>query len=347
MKMKPIEWLDGAIRLLDQSKLPLEESYIQTADWRVLADAVRTMKVRGAPLIGITAAYAVALAAAEFSRSSRSDFRPSLERVLQDLARTRPTAVNLFWALDRMGQVLHAAEGPEAAPGALLAEALSIHRDDRLRCARISSFGEKLIREGSSVLTHCNAGALATGGDGTALGIIRAAHAKGNIANVFVDETRPLLQGARLTAWELMKEGIPATLITDSTAGALMAAGRIDCILVGADRIAANGDTANKVGTYSLAVLARYHGVPLYVAAPTTTIDPATATGGSIVIEERAAAEVTEVLGRAVAPVGVRVYNPAFDVTPGALITAIVTDEGIRRPPYAFSQPATAGPGRT
>lgn len=337
MKSKSIEWLGGSVRLIDQTKLPLEEFFIQTSDWREIAGAIRGMKIRGAPAIGIAAAYAVALAALETSGSPPGDFERRIDSVIAELASTRPTAVNLTWALERMKRVLRSSGRAEEAAPALVREAVVIHEDDRERCRMISRFGATLIGQGSRVLTHCNTGALATGGEGTALGIILEVHRMGRVGRVYFDETRPLLQGARLTAWELMKEGVEATLITDSTAASLMAARLIDTVVVGADRIAANGDTANKVGTYALAVLARHHGIPLYVAAPTSTIDPSLASGSGIPIEERPAEELTVIHGRAVAPPGVRVYNPAFDVTPGDLITAIVTEEGIEKPPFDFS----------
>ena len=339
MKNNPLEWLGDSLRLIDQSKLPLEESFIETSDWRAVSGAIRTMKIRGAPAIGIAAAYAVALAALESRGCAREEFRLCISRVMGELHSTRPTAVNLSWALERMKRVLDSCDTVMEAVWVLREEAILIHEDDRERCRRISRSGATLIGEGSRILTHCNAGALATGGEGTALGIILEAHRMGKVAMVYVDETRPLLQGARLTAWELMREGVESTLITDSAAASLMAARKIDSVVVGADRIARNGDTANKVGTYALAVLARHHRIPLFVAAPTSTIDGSIPDGSGIPIEERPASEVTEIGGRSVAPEGVKVYNPAFDVTPGELITAIVTEEGIRRPPFDFSSP--------
>jgi methylthioribose-1-phosphate isomerase len=323
----------GAVVMLDQTQLPGRTVDLRCSRWQEVAEAIRQLAVRGAPAIGIAAAYGVALAAQTSGATDLDELRADVDRACTGLAAARPTAVNLSWAVELM-------RARSAAPHAdadtlrsqLAATAGRIHRDEVDRCRRIGDQGAELIRSGAQVLTHCNAGALATGGYGTALGIIRSAHRRGGALHVWVDETRPLLQGARLTAWELEREGIPATLITDSTAGWLMAQGKVDVVLTGADRIARNGDCANKIGTYGLAVLARAHSIPCYVAAPTSTIDPGLPSGEEIPIEHRAAVEVTGVH----APEAVGVYNPAFDVTPAHLIAAIITEEGVHRPPYAL-----------
>ncbi len=316
-QFEPIEWSasNGALRFLDQTLLPGEVHYIETDDYRIVADAIHRLAVRGAPLIGIAAAYALVLAA------RRSD---DLRAAAEHLAATRPTAVNLRWALDRV----LAAVDPEA-------DAIRIHDEQRAADIRMGELGAALIPSGATVLTHCNAGSLATGGIGSALGVIKTAHWQGKGIRVLADETRPLLQGARLTAWELQQENIPHEIIADSAAAGLIARGRVQAIVVGADRIAANGDTANKVGTYGLALAAQAHGVPFYVAAPISTIDTATRSGDDIQIEERAAAEVLAFAGRDVAPAGSGACNPAFDVTPAALITAIVTERGVLRPSFS------------
>jgi methylthioribose-1-phosphate isomerase len=322
-----------AVVMLDQTQLPGRAAELTCTRWQEVADAIRRMSIRGAPAIGIAAAYGVALAARTSAATGLDELRADVDRACAGLASARPTAVNLSWAVERMRARAAAPHAdPDALRGELAAAAERIHRDEVDRCRRIGDHGAELIRSGAQVLTHCNAGALATGGYGTALGIIRSAHRRGGALHVWVDETRPLLQGARLTAWELEREGVPATLVTDSTAGWLMAQGKVDAVLTGADRIARNGDCANKIGTYGVAVLARAHSVPFYVAAPTSTIDPGLPTGEQIPIEHRAAVEVTGVH----APESVGVYNPAFDVTPAALIAAIVTEEGVHRPPYAF-----------
>jgi methylthioribose-1-phosphate isomerase len=315
--LSPLRWQDGRLELIDQRRLPAEEVWLSFGDYLEVARAIREMVVRGAPAIGCAAAFGYALGVrAGVPR----------EEVLATLRATRPTAVNLFWALDRV----HRAADPEA-------EAIAIWRDDIDRCLRIGEHGARLMPDAGAVLTHCNAGALATGGYGTALGVIRAARAGGKQIHVLADETRPFLQGARLTAWELARDGIPVTLITDNMAGALMARGEVQAVVVGADRIARNGDAANKIGTYSVAVLAREHGIPFYVAAPLSTVDLATPEGGRIPIEERAAEEVTHLQGVRVAPAGVAVRNPAFDVTPARLIRAIITEAGVAEPPYQES----------
>jgi methylthioribose-1-phosphate isomerase len=312
---------DGALVLLDQTRLPAERTERRYADWPEMVEAIRGMVVRGAPAIGIAAALGAAVAA----RRGRAEF----EAACEGLAAARPTAVNLRWAVDRM-RAEAAGVGDDVLAQHLEQAARELHREEVERCVAIGDHGAPLLGDGARVLTHCNAGALATAGYGTALGVVRSAHARDPRVTVWVDETRPLLQGARLTAWELAEDGISATLVTDSMAGWLMAQGKVDAVVVGADRIAANGDAANKIGTYALSVLARAHGVPFYVAAPTSTIDGSLASGAEIPIEHRAPAEVAGESG----PAGVDVYNPAFDVTPAANITAIVTELGVHRPPY-------------
>jgi methylthioribose-1-phosphate isomerase len=306
-------------------------------DYHQMAAAIREMRVRGAPLIGIAAAYGMALGAQHIETSSMNDFLAQLRPIAAALAATRPTAINLSWALKRMTLAAEAAADPQAAREALVAEALHIHQESADADRRLGQHGAQLIPVGSAVLTHCNTGSLATGGYGTALGVIRTAWEQGRLSRVYFSETRPLLQGARLTAWELARDGIPATLIPDSAAGFLMRRDAIACVIVGADRIAANGDVANKIGTYTLAVLAKEHAIPFYVAAPTSTIDLATASGDQIPIEERPAEEVTTFAGVAVTPAGIEALNPAFDVTPHSYIAAIISERGIAREPYARS----------
>lgn len=317
--------------LLDQRALPVEETHLVYTDWRAVAEAIQTMVVRGAPAIGIVAAYAVVLAA-------RADGpRPeALQTALTALAATRPTAVNLFWALRRMtARLVALADIPApAALDALEAEAIAIHDEDRAMCAAMGHHGAALLPDAARVLTHCNTGALATGGDGTALAVIRRAWRDGRLARVYADETRPFLQGARLTAWELHRDGIPTHVITDAMPAWLMARGDIDAVIVGTDRIAANGDIANKIGTYGLAVLAAAHHLPFYVVGPTSTLDLATPDGAAIHIERRPDREVTHIGPTRVVPEGVAVENPAFDVTPAHFVTAIITEHGVIRPPY-------------
>ena len=321
-QVQPIEWRSGVLRILDQTLLPGEERYIETTDWRDVAGAIRRLAVRGAPLIGVTAAYALALAARHGD---------DISAAADALAATRPTAVNLRWALVRV----HEASRGDAVRAE--AEAVRIHEEQIASDARCGELGAALIESGATVLTHCNAGSLATGGIGSALGVVKTAHWQGKRISVLVDETRPLLQGARLTAWELAREGIPHEVIVDSAAAGLIARGHVQAIVVGADRIAVNGDTANKVGTYGLALAAQAHGVPFYVVAPASTIDISVANGGGIVIEERDADEVTSFASMRTAPDGTAARNPAFDVTPASLITAIVTERGVMRAPYAAS----------
>jgi methylthioribose-1-phosphate isomerase len=330
-----VEWIQGAVRLLDQSRLPEHVEFLDCRDYRAVADAIRELKVRGAPAIGVTAALGVALGAQAIPATEFPAFAQALLPICDHLGATRPTAVNLFWAIDRMKTKLASlsAQAVPAVKAALLAEAQAILEEDIALCKAMGRHGAELIANGQTVLTHCNAGALATAGYGTALGVIRSAWEQGKKIQVIADETRPVLQGARLTAWELMQDKIPVTLITDNMAGSLMRQGKIQLCVVGADRIAANGDVANKIGTYSVAVLARAHGIPFYVAAPYSTIDLKTKTGADIPIEQRNALEVTTIHGsHPVAPAGVAVYNPAFDVTPAELITGIITERGVFKP---------------
>jgi methylthioribose-1-phosphate isomerase len=334
----PLRWHDGELRLLDQTRLPAAEVERPCARWEEVADAIRTLVVRGAPAIGVAAAFGVALAARQSAARTFEGLLEDLEAAIRGLGATRPTAVNLFWALDRMRRVALASEplSLDTIRARLLAEAETIREEDLRANRAMGDHGAALVPPGARILTHCNAGALATAGYGTALGVIRSAHALGKVALVWVDETRPVMQGSRLTAWECVREGIPHRLIADVAAASVMARGEVDLVVTGADRIAANGDTANKIGTYALAVLARHHGVPFYVAAPFSTIDPALPAGARIPIEERDAAEVRTVGGVATAPGDSPVHNPAFDVTPAALISAIITERGVFRPPYRF-----------
>lgn len=332
-----LEWVgdtDGCLRLLDQTLLPCETKTIECRSVDQVVEAIRALRVRGAPAIGVAAAYGVVLGMREASAASRSLFDERLRAITQQLSESRPTAVNLFWALDRQRKVSE--RQPTAPPSdvlvALLSEARAIEVEDHAMCAAIGRHGAELLKESDAVLTHCNAGALATAGDGTALAVIYAAVAQGKKIRVFADETRPLLQGARLTAWELARRGVPVTVICDSMAAAVMRQGKVQAVIVGADRIAANGDTANKIGTYSVACLAKRHGLPFYVAAPSSTFDLSLTSGEQIPIEERSSAEITHGFGRQTAPEGVDVYNPAFDVTPAELITAIITERGIIQP---------------
>jgi methylthioribose-1-phosphate isomerase len=334
----PVRWERDRLVLLDQRLLPGRELERVYGRWEDVADAIRTLAVRGAPAIGVAAAFGVVLAARASPATTFEGLVADLEVALKGLAGTRPTAVNLFWALDRMRRALDALRGQplDAARAGLLREAQAILDEDLSGNRALGDHGAALVPPGARILTHCNAGALATAGYGTALGVVRSAHAQGKVALLWVDETRPVMQGSRLTAWECVREGIPHRLIADVAAGSLMSRGQVDLVVTGADRIAANGDTANKIGTYALAVLARHHGVPFYVAAPFSTIDPALPSGAHIPIEERDAAEVRRVGGQATAPEVSPVFNPAFDVTPAPLITAIVTERGVFRPPFSF-----------
>ncbi|MBI3805730.1 MAG: S-methyl-5-thioribose-1-phosphate isomerase [Nitrospirae bacterium] len=329
-----VEWKEGAVRLLDQTKLPTEVVYIDCKEVETVARGIKELWVRGAPAIGITAAYGIALAAQKISAKSFDDFYQQLLPSCDLLAATRPTAVNLFWAIERMKQTARSRrnESSEALKKILLAEADTILREDIEMNRNIGKFGATLVPASAGVLTHCNAGALATGGYGTALGVIRSAWDRDKKISVFADETRPVLQGARLTAWELAQDQIPVTLITDNMAGFFMKQGKIQCCIVGADRIASNGDTANKIGTYSVAILAKEHGIPFYVAAPTSTIDFSIASGDQIPIEERNHNEVTHMGGKQIAASGISVANPAFDVTPARYISRIITEKGAFKP---------------
>jgi len=333
MPVQTVEWRNGSVVMLDQRLLPTREVYRVYRSAREVADAIRTMVVRGAPAIGVAAAMGLALGARGLRAHAHA---AGFERLCKMFAATRPTAVNLFWAIERMRRVYQAnrRRSLDTIASLLEREALAIHDEDILANEALGRFGAALLPRTVTVLTHCNAGALATAGYGTALGVIRAAREAGKRVEVYACETRPFLQGARLTTWELVRDRIPVTLITDGMAAHFMAQGAIDCVVVGADRIAANGDTANKIGTYMHAVVARRHGIPFYVAAPTTTIDLACPHGEGIPIEERSPDEVTHVAGQRIAPAGVKVANPAFDVTPAALVTAIVTEMGIARRPY-------------
>ncbi len=331
-------WQDSDIVMIDQRKLPGAEVYVTCRSVNDVAKAIKTMVIRGAPAIGVCAAMGLALGAQRSKATGTKQFTTEFQRNSDLLAATRPTAVNLFWAIERMKQSFAtgalAGESVEQLQARLRAEADRIHDDDVASCRAIGAQGATLVPAEACILTHCNAGALATAGYGTALGVIRGAVEAGRKVRVFADETRPFLQGARLTAWELVKDGIDTTVITDNMAGAIMRTGDIDLVVVGADRIAANGDTANKIGTYTVAVLAKEHGIPFYVAAPWSTIDLATPDGDAIPIEERDAREVTHVGATQLAPEGAHVRNPSFDVTPSKYITAFITDRGIIRPPF-------------
>ncbi|HEY1159992.1 MAG TPA: S-methyl-5-thioribose-1-phosphate isomerase [Terracidiphilus sp.] len=336
-----LAWTPYGVRFIDQTKLPLEECYVLATTYEQVAEVIESMVVRGAPAIGVSAAYGIALGAQRTKAATPAEFAPEFERICARLAGTRPTAVNLFWAIARMKRLFATLAGSGAPlveiQAQILAEADAMYEDDIAACKAMGAFGAALLPDEGGVLTHCNAGALATCGYGTALGVIRSAVEQGKHIHVYADETRPFLQGARLTAWELMADGIPTTVICDNTAASLMRAGRIQAVVVGADRIAANGDTANKIGTYNLAILAKEHGIPFYVAAPWSTIDLATATGDLIPIEERPAVEVTHHGGKQLTPNGVGICNPAFDVTPAKYVTAIITERGVLRAPYTES----------
>src|ERR1700722_7648952 len=336
-----LTWTPEGVRFIDQTRLPLEESYVLATTYEQVAEVIVTMVVRGAPAIGVSAAYGIALGALHSKAESAERFAPEFERICAGLAATRPTAVNLFWAIDRMKELFVRMHRDGASMDqiqrVILAEAHAMYAEDIAACKTMGAFGAELLPEEGGVLTHCNAGALATCGYGTALGVIRAAVERGKRIHVFADETRPFLQGARLTAWELMADGIPTTVICDNMAASIMRAGKIQAVVVGADRIAANGDFANKIGTYNVAILAREHGIPFYVASPWFTIDLATETGDAIPIEERSASEVTHHGGNQLTPHGVGICNPAFDVTPARYVTAIITERGVLRAPYAES----------
>lgn len=332
--MKAIEWLGDRVKILDQTKLPQKEVYLELSRYQDIASAIAELKIRGAPAIGVAGAYGTALGALKIKAESRADFLKKIQAVNQTIASTRPTARNLPRALERMLKTAENAKDVEQIKKALIEEAIAIHSEEAEATLKLSQLGAELIKNGFTILTHCNTGALATAGYGTALGIIKKAHEQGKKLKVLATETRPLLQGARITAWELKQANIPFKLITDSMAGYFLSRGEVDCVIVGADRIALNGDTANKIGTYTLAVLAKEHSIPFYVAAPLTTIDPALASGEEIPIEQRSPDEVTRIQGVAIAPAGIEAANPAFDITPNKYITAIITEGGIIREPY-------------
>jgi len=336
-----LTWTPEGVRFIDQTRLPLEESYVVATNYEQVAEIIVTMVVRGAPAIGVSAAYGVALGTRGTKAKTTQEFAPEFDAICKRLAGTRPTAVNLFWAIDRMKALFSKLQGAGATLAQIqekiLAEAHAMYEEDIAACKTMGKFGGELLPEAGGVLTHCNAGALATCGYGTALGVIRAAVEQGKQIHVYADETRPFLQGARLTAWELMAGGIATTVICDNMAASLMRAGKIKAVVVGADRIAANGDTANKIGTYNVGILAKEHGIPFYVAAPWSTIDLATPTGDAIPIEERPQIEVTHHGGRQLTPHGVGICNPAFDVTPAKYVTAIITERGVLRAPYTES----------
>ncbi len=342
LKIIPVKWSDEGVMMLDQRLLPTEETWLTLRTYNDVAAGIKDMVVRGAPAIGVSAAYGVALGAKLFVGTAVADLEDELEYVSEVLAKTRPTAVNLFWALDRMKRTFQKAKGEGKSVSEikqiLLEDAKAIHEEDIESQRLIAQFGGELLDDNSTVLTHCNAGALATGGVwGTALGVIRGAVDQGKTISVIADETRPYLQGARLTAWELMEDDIPVTLITDNMSGHIMKKGGVHAVVVGSDRIAANGDVANKIGTYMVAVLARRHGIPFYVAAPLSTVDLNCPTGDEIPIEERDEREVTHIKENQLAPLGVGVSNYAFDVTPNDLVTAIITEKGVARAPYIHS----------
>ncbi len=337
-----LEWTPEGVRFLDQTKLPLEETYVLATSYQQVADVITTMVVRGAPAIGVSAAMGVALGVKQSKAVNLAALKTEFEAIAKTLATTRPTAVNLFWAIERMKTRFTAlVEQPgatsESISEALITEAQRMYEEDIAACKAMGANGAELLPKEGGVLTHCNAGALATCGYGTALGVIRAAVERGHNVHVYADETRPFLQGARLTAWELMHDGIPTTVICDNMAASLMRQGKIRAVVVGADRIAANGDVANKIGTYNVAILAKEHGIPFYVAAPWSTIDLATPSGDLIPIEQRPAIEVTHHAGKQLTPHGVEIENPAFDVTPAKYVTAIITERGVLRAPYAES----------
>ena len=339
--IKTVDWTKDGVRMLDQRLLPSEEKYLMLRSYDEVAEAIRKMVIRGAPAIGVSAAMGIALGASQSVGTSVADLDDDLQYICDVMGKTHPTAVNLFWAIERMRGAFQRNKhlnDVEEVKKALVSEALAIFEEDITANRAIGHHGEPLLPDGATVLTHCNAGALATAGDyGTALGVIRGARDAGKKIAVIADETRPYLQGLRLTAWELAKDDIPVTVITDNMAGHVMKSGKVDAVVVGADRIAANGDTANKIGTYMVAVLAREHGVPFYVAAPLTTLDLSLASGEEIPIEERDSMEVTHIRDHQLAPDGINVHNPAFDVTPHQFITAIITDKGVARPPYLKS----------
>src|SRR5229473_5992310 len=337
--IQTLEWTDLGVRFIDQTKLPMEETYVTCKTYVQVADVIRNMVVRGAPAIGVAAAMGIALGVKNSKAENVGGLKQELDQICDVIGKTRPTAVNLFWAIRRMQDKFELLRVRPLAQikQALVEEAQRMHAEDIAANQAMGKHGATLLPASGGVLTHCNAGALATCGYGTALGVIRAAVAQGKRIHVYADETRPFLQGSRLTAWELMKDGIPTTVISDNMAGVMMQQGKIGAIVVGADRIAANGDVANKIGTYTVAVLAKEHGIPFYVAAPISTVDLATPDGGKIPIEQRNAREVTHIAGKQMVPDGVQVENPAFDVTPAKYVAAIITERGIARAPYEQS----------
>lgn len=331
---QPLEWLQDRIRILDQTKLPTEEIYLETSDYLEVATAIKELKVRGAPAIGVAGSYGIALGALRAQSTEPELFKREMADIVRTITATRPTARNLFWAAERMSSVLSRGASADELRESLVREAIAIHQRETEYSLKISEIGSTLICDQSTILTHCNTGPLATTGMGTALGAIIYATQHGTRVKVLVDETRPLMQGARLTTWELQKAGVPFTLISDSMAAYFMSRKQVDAVIVGADSIASNGDTANKIGTYGLAVLAKAHGIPFYVAAPTSTVDASLTDGGEIKIEQRAASEVTHIGGTAIAPPGTSVANPAFDVTPAKYLRAIITERGIINKPF-------------
>ncbi len=343
--IQTLEWTESGVRFIDQRKLPAEETYVTCSSYEHVADAIRNMVVRGAPAIGVAAAMGIALGVKKSKAETGADLKRDFDQICDVIGKTRPTAVNLFWAIRRMSdkfEYLRMRPIPQIKQ-ALIDEAKQMHAEDIAANQAMGRYGAVLMPASGGVLTHCNAGALATAGYGTALGVIRAAVEQGKKIHVYADETRPFLQGSRLTAWELTKDGIPTTVISDNMAGAMMSQKKIEAIVVGADRIAANGDVANKIGTYTVAVLAKEHGIPFYVDAPFSTIDLHTPDGSKIPIEQRSPQEVTHFAGQQIAPQGVSVENPAFDVTPARYVSAIITEKGIARAPYTESLPKLAG----
>src|SRR5208282_375447 len=337
--IQTLEWTKSGVVFIDQTKLPTEEVYVTCTTYQQVADVIRDMVVRGAPAIGVAAAMGIALGVKNSKAASGADLKKDFDQICEAIRQTRPTAVNLFWAIRRMTEKFESLRVRPIAQiqQALIEESQRMHAEDIAANQAMGRHGATLMPSSGGVLTHCNAGALATAGYGTALGVIRAAVEQGKKIHVYADETRPFLQGSRLTAWELMKDGIPTTVISDNMAGAMMQQGKIGAIVVGADRIAANGDVANKIGTYTVAVLAKEHGIPFYVAAPFSTVDLETPDGSGIPIEQRSPQEVTHLAGKQIAPDGVMVENPAFDVTPHAYVAAIITERGVAREPYAES----------
>lgn len=340
MKFKTLEWANGALVILDQTKLPLEVEYLHCRNFEEVAKAIKDLNIRGAPAIGIAAGFGVALGMQNRNYKNWEDYQNRLDQVISVIGGTRPTAVNLFWALERMRKVVGISKEKnfEELNQLLLKEAILIHEEDKLMCQKIGEHGASLLKDGDTVLTHCNAGALATGGIGTALGIIYTAQAQGKKIKVFAGETRPVLQGARLTVWELQQQEVDVTLICDNMSAFLMKKKKIDGVIVGADRVAKNGDVANKIGTYNLAVLAKAHNIPFYVAAPSSSFDPSISDGEKIKIEERSPDEVINWFGKRIAPLDTKVWSPAFDITPAELVTAYITEEGIHQIPSPLGE---------